>query len=543
MMRLLYSVSSLLFVVAVGAGLWSWLGRPVAMVDVPGGRLGCLSYTPYDGSSSPLDGPDFHASTEGIRADLEKLRSVTGCIRTYSALEPSASAVPIAAELGLVVWQGLWIGPVDKDNDKEIAAAVALAKAYPGTIDRFVVGNEVLLRRELLGEQLAAVIRQVKMLAPGIPATYADVPEFWRRNPVLAEAADIVTIHVLPYWDDPRPGTMTEVQGNSRALVEEMQARYPNRPVAIGEIGWPSAGRTRGGVVPSIVNEAKFVRDFVAQADAIGVEYNIVEAIDQDWKIWPEGTVGGHWGILDHQRNEKFPLTGPVSEWPQWPLALLLSSLGAVAAVAAGLLWWAPVTPLRWLGLATLGQATGTAGVMAARYIGDVSFGWPMWTLNSVMLTVSVLCLASLAPLMAGGQVAVRAASLRQVVSWLRRPQKTPFSAAIGYGLLYGVPLLWAGQLAILHAFDGRHRDFPLAILLPIAVAQAVRWWHQAGTVEDAGDRREEAWLAIIFVVCGALAWNGPNNVEAMVWMGTLALFALPWLGEARGELKRLIRR
>jgi hypothetical protein len=26
--------------------LWAWLGRPIAIVDVPGERLDCVSYTP-----------------------------------------------------------------------------------------------------------------------------------------------------------------------------------------------------------------------------------------------------------------------------------------------------------------------------------------------------------------------------------------------------------------------------------------------------------------------------------------------------------------
>jgi len=549
MPRLLNALVSLLIVIAASATLWAGLGRPVDMVDVPGGRLACLSYTPYDGSSSPLDGKDFKASTQGIRADLEAVQKVTNCIRTYSALDPASKVVPIAAELGLTVWQGLWIGAREEENDAEINAAAALAKAYPGTIQRFVVGNEVLLRRELLGEELAVLLKRVKALAPGIPVTYADVPEFWRRNPVLGDAADVVTIHILPYWDDPLPMTMDEVQAHARALVKEMQTLYPNHPVAIGEIGWPSAGRTRGGVIPNLVNEARFVREFVAQADAIGVDYNIVEAIDQDWKIWPEGTVGGHWGILDNQRREKFPLIGPVSEWPRWPLAAVLSSLGAVAAVVLGglgIFGRAPVTFRHWLSLAGLGQAMGIITVLGVQFIVDTSFGWPMWVLNSTMLGFGLLCVLTLGPISVGGTQPLRVASIVAVAAWLRRPKRMHWNAEIGLGLVFAVPLLWTGQLAILHAFDGRHRDFPLAILVPIACVQALRWWlNRKGQDADThllGGQREEAWLTIIFLICGALAWNGPNNVEAMAWMATLVLFALPGLGEVRVELRRLFR-
>lgn len=64
--------------------LWSWLGRPVPIVDAPGGRLDCLSYTPYDGSGSPLAAASYKVAPESIRADLKALhptRSASGRIR------------------------------------------------------------------------------------------------------------------------------------------------------------------------------------------------------------------------------------------------------------------------------------------------------------------------------------------------------------------------------------------------------------------------------------------------------------------------------
>ena len=43
------------------------------------------------------------------------------------------------------------------------------------------------------------------------------------------------------------------------------------------------------------------LRDFVARAEAYGIDYNIVEAIDQPWKTF-EGGVGPYWGLLDASR-------------------------------------------------------------------------------------------------------------------------------------------------------------------------------------------------------------------------------------------------
>jgi glucan 1,3-beta-glucosidase len=60
--------------------------------------------------------------------------------------------------------------------------------------------------------------------------------------------------------------------------------------------------RARAARGASLVNQARFIREFVSGAEAIGVPYNIIEAVDQAWKRDPEGTVGGYWGILDGDR-------------------------------------------------------------------------------------------------------------------------------------------------------------------------------------------------------------------------------------------------
>ena len=64
-----------------------------------------------------------------------------------------------------------------------------------------IVGNEVLLRKDLTANQLRRYIRQVKQRVKQ-PVTYADVWEFWLRNPSLADEVDFITIHLLPYWED-----------------------------------------------------------------------------------------------------------------------------------------------------------------------------------------------------------------------------------------------------------------------------------------------------------------------------------------------------
>ena len=49
------------------------------------------------------------------------------------------------------------------------------------------------------------------------------------------------------------------------------------------------------------------IRDFVARAEAYGIDYNIIEAFDQPWKT-NEGGVGAYWGLFDASRQRKVHL-------------------------------------------------------------------------------------------------------------------------------------------------------------------------------------------------------------------------------------------
>lgn len=260
--------------------LWSWLGRSVDIVAVPSGRIDCLSYVPTHRGGHPLLGPDYTIPAHLIEQDLAAIRSLTGCIRTYSTYGVQGEVLPVAAAMGLEVLLGIWTGADDARNQQEIDAALDAARRFPHAIRAIVVGNEVLLRREMTAQRLAGIINAVKARTEH-PVAYADIYEFWRRNPIVAEAADRLLVHVLPYWDDPTPVSIGQVQAHVRTILDGMREAFPRARIEIGEIGWPSAGRTRGYAVPDRVNQARFVREFAAQAGALQMRYNLIEAIDQ----------------------------------------------------------------------------------------------------------------------------------------------------------------------------------------------------------------------------------------------------------------------
>ena len=86
-----------------------------------------------------------------------------------------------------------------------------LAREHADVVRALVVGNEVLLRRELSEADLTQHLARARREAP-VPVTYADVWEFWLAHPRVAESVSFVTVHILPYWED-------EPVGVERALA------------------------------------------------------------------------------------------------------------------------------------------------------------------------------------------------------------------------------------------------------------------------------------------------------------------------------------
>src|SRR4029077_5721663 len=129
-----------------------------------------------------------------------------------------------------------------------------------------------------------------------------------------------------------------------------LRAAYPGKKIVIGEFGWPSAGHNFERAVPGPLSQAGLLRDFVAEANRLGIDHNIVEAIDQPEKLF-EGNVGPYWGILDASLRPKFAWTGPLVDAEYWK--------AAACAVLVGLLLSLSILLLPG---ATIGQVAVLAG-------------------------------------------------------------------------------------------------------------------------------------------------------------------------------------
>ncbi|KAA5600393.1 beta-1,6-glucan synthase [Blastochloris sulfoviridis] len=473
---MLRAISTLGLAVVVVVSAWAWLGVPVAMPPSPlsaGEKLHCVSYAPFRNGQSPLDGGTVIPRAQ-IEEDLARLAKVTDCVRTY-ATELGLSMVPeIAAQHGLKVLQGLWLGSDPEKNAVEIETVVRLANEHRDTIRGVVVGNEVLLRGEMSDIDLADTIRKVKAQVP-VPVTYADVWEYWLRHRNLALAVDFVTIHILPYWED-FPVAAHDAGRHIDEIERKVAAVFPGKEILIGEAGWPSTGRMREGALPSPANQARVIHDLLELAKRDGYRVNVIEAFDQPWKRRLEGTVGGHWGLLDaSSRAPKFVLGEAVSNRPLWIWqaiggVLMVLAVGASAHLAAHRR--GAVIQVSWGGWAALWLLAVSAGVfvpMAAEAAMLESLGPGGWVRNGALLAAA----AAAAPLIAAALVFGRPLEGFGVVLDSQQRLMTDLWIKAPALLLIIVTVL-AIQSALGLVFDARYKDFPFAALsaavLPLAV-------------------------------------------------------------------------
>jgi exo-beta-1,3-glucanase (GH17 family)/cellulose synthase/poly-beta-1,6-N-acetylglucosamine synthase-like glycosyltransferase len=323
-------VAVITLVACVHAGIWAVAGNKTAAPNFEGAQLASLSYAPYEKSA----GQNAVANIRQIRADMKLLAPYTRAVRTYTSTGGVELVPGAAAEQGLKVTVGAWLDKDIERNEREVRSAIDLARRH-SNVNGIVVGNEAVFRGEMKVDDLIKIIQRVKRSSP-VPVTTGEIWSVWRDHPELVSAVDFIAVHILPYWE----GVSDKAAVDAGIGAYDMLRRlYPGKRIVIAEFGWPSAGYNMKNANPGSTEQATVLRNFVSRAEAFGIDYNLVEAIDQPWKVAIEGGVGAYWGIFDASRNPKFAWSGPVGDQNHWKLAslaLLLAVLFSLPMLALG---------------------------------------------------------------------------------------------------------------------------------------------------------------------------------------------------------------
>ncbi len=312
--------------------LWAVFNRPEAVQDWQGVIQG-VSFSPYQDGQDPYQ--QHYPSRAEIDRDLTLLKGQVRRVRSYSSADGLEVIPKLAQQHGLRVTAGAWLDTRKAKNAEEIRNLIHNARHYTN-VERLIVGNEALLRGDLSVAELTQYLRQVRA-ATYVPVSTAEPWHVWIKHPELAKEVDYIAIHVLPYWEGvPAEEAVTW----ALARYKQVKAAFPGKPVVFGEVGWPSDGNRFKHAQASLINQARFIREFLHLAQREGLDYFIMEAFDQNWKKQAEGTVGRHWGIYDVDRQPKFAMTGTVVDNPLWGWEAAVSALLAVLPITLFLLYW-----------------------------------------------------------------------------------------------------------------------------------------------------------------------------------------------------------
>jgi exo-beta-1,3-glucanase (GH17 family) len=519
---------------------WYWLASPVlldhALIN-PAKKLDCVSYAPFRSGQTPWNS-NIIISPAQIAEDLNQLAGVSHCIRTYS-VENGLDKVPeLASKVGLKVIMGIWLGRDRVKNAALIDTAVSLATKYPAAVTSVIVGSEVLLRGEMTVADLREILRSVKARI-ATPVTYADSWDFWLRNREMAADVDFVTIHMLPFWED-EPIRAEDAAAHVIDIYRKVALAFPGKDILIGEAGWPSKGRMREVSLPSRINQARFLSEFLDRAGREKIRVNVFEAYDESWKRQWEGTVGAHWGLFDGDtRQLKHAPGSAVSNYPFWKLQLGAGlAFGTAIFLVALLTLWrgSSATGLRsWLAVSACATTGGILLGLGAEKAFYENYGVAGWFNQGLLLTAAItLPLLCSHALMAGRPLPAFRELLGPREGW---PRSLP---ALVLGVVLMVTTLVTVEIALGLVFDPRSRDFPFAGLTMAAVpvwtlALLYRRKSDAGVnaeavfagllgaaalflvLHEGVHNWQSLWTAAAFLLFGAALWS-PRSVAA--WRG-----------------------
>ncbi len=310
-MKKLVTVIALALLVFINFSIWSYVNNPLQLQPWTKTTMG-VTFDPMRKQDTPQS--NTYPSEADIDHDLSLLENKVHAVRTYSVLRGLDKVPELAAKHNLNATVGAWINDNLENNRQEIETLINLSRQNNSNIVRVMVGNEVLLRKNVSEEALIEYIREVKRNT-WRPVSTSETWDMWVAHPKLVDEVDFIAVHILPYWEGIAAEDAVDYVFDR---YHEMQKTFPNKPIIITEVGWPSDGQAFKHATASVSNQARFLREFLNRADAEKVTYYIVEAFDQPWKMSLEGSAGAYWGIFNADRQPKYPMDSDVIAMPNW---------------------------------------------------------------------------------------------------------------------------------------------------------------------------------------------------------------------------------
>ena len=443
--------------------IWQQLNRSAEFIGTNQSIKG-FAYNGFQRDQSPLKGS--YPTRAELAADLDLLGRRSDGLRTYGVTD-MPDLLDLAGERDMLVTAGAWLDANMETNEREIEALIDVARRMRH-IERVMVGNEAILRGDLDVNEMIGYLDRVRK-AIRKPVSTAEPWHVWLRYPELAKHVDYITVHLLPYHEGLPVEKAVEY---AFQRYDEVARAHPRKKIVVGEVGWPSRGPTIDAAVPSLDNQARFVREFLAHPRTARIDYFLMEAIDQPWKVDVEGWAGPYWGMYNADREQKYALDGVVERDPHWS------------------------------------QKASNAAALAFIPMMLAAFFLPGWSI------FGRLFLAALIPFLVGSLSSVREIvkesaiyARERAVSLRIWPYLWSKMAIAALFALYHGAVLWAAKVILIDYPGISAGDYAtMYVTLVLAVVSGVMW---ALLISAVTRREEQAMMLIIGVIVVQLVFSG----------------------------------
>lgn len=238
----------------------------------------------------------------GNRAiDIRLASRVATAVRTYSVTDSFGFVPLLCKQANIDCYLGAWLGRSKAENEKELNSLLTISGRKTNSVKALIVGNEVLLRGDMDEDRLISIIKRIRK-STDLPVTTGQLWSLWLKYAELAREVDFLLIHVQPYWAGISIDKATEYIDQ---VCRYTQAVFPGKRIVLGEIGWPSTGKTIEQAVPSEKNQEKFISALKRLSVEYGIEYFYYELYDGRKSIEPQATATTSWGIYDSDGSLK----------------------------------------------------------------------------------------------------------------------------------------------------------------------------------------------------------------------------------------------
>ncbi|MDT0596154.1 glycosyl hydrolase family 17 protein [Glaciecola petra] len=283
-----------------------------------------IAYGSYrDGESPDLESVSSEAD---ILEDLTILTSNKAVqwnlIRMYAADPASEQVLKTIKKhnLPVKVMQGAWLSGKDTDayNNNQINEVIRLANEYPDIIVAVNLGNEIFVDwsyHKFTVEQMPMYLEWVEKVqaSVSVPVTLADDYNFWNKpwSAQIAEKLDFIVLHAYAMWNSQ---TLDNAVKWTDETYQDIQSRYPEKQIVLGESGWTTSSISTNGDERLIIAEAtedtqaSFVNEYRAWLQANKIASFYFEAFDEKWKGGadkPDGIAEKNWGLYRSDRSPK----------------------------------------------------------------------------------------------------------------------------------------------------------------------------------------------------------------------------------------------